>query len=145
MSKIFTRDDVQQVTLIRDMLGVEAVWCTILFKGCTNPVKFYASPTEEDPFQREMYTRLRAGEFGPVVDGCGEIYIKMPPNQAQLEEAALTKRTQLLVESDFSDLPVTQARLTDAQKSAWATYRQALRDITKQQGYPWDIQWPTKP
>lgn len=145
MSKIFTRDDVQEVTLIRNMLGVEAVWCTILFKGCTNPVKFYASPTETDPFQRDMYERLLAGEFGPVVDGTGEHYITMPKNQAQLEEAANAKRTQLLVESDFSDLPATQARFTDAEKTAWATYRQSLRDITKQQGYPWDVQWPTKP
>ncbi len=145
MSKIFTRADVQEVTLIREMLAVDAVWCTILFKGCTNPVKFYASPNEADPFQREMYTRLKAGEFGQIVDGVGEFYITIPPNQAQLEEAAIEKRTQLLVESDFSDLPVTQARFTDAQKTAWATYRQALRDITKQQGYPWDIQWPAKP
>ena len=151
MSKIFTRDDVQEVTLIRDMFGVEAIWCTVLFKGCTNPVKFYATPNKGDAihlgddFQAEMYTRLRAGEFGPVIDGVGGLYITIPPKQSKLEEIAIAKRTQLLVESDFSDLPVTQARLTDAQKTAWATYRQALRDITEQQGYPWDIQWPTKP
>jgi len=145
MSKIFTVDDVQQVTLIRNMLGVEAVWCTILFKGCENPVKFYASPTEENPFQREMYARLIAGDFGEIVDGTGDHYVKMPKSQEILEQEALDLRTKLLVESDFADLPVTQARLSDAQKTAWTTYRQALRDITDQQGFPWDPQWPTKP
>ena len=145
MSKIFTVNDVQQVTLIRNMLAVDAVWCTILFKGCVNPVKFYASPTEANPFQQEMYTRLKAGEFGEILDGTGEFYTKMPKTQEILEQEALDLRTKLLVESDFSDLPVTQARLSDAQKTAWATYRQALRDITLQQGFPWDISWPVKP
>lgn len=27
----------------------------------------------------------------------------------------------------------------------WATYRQALRDIPDQEGFPYDIVWPTKP
>lgn len=145
MSKIFTVDDVQQVTLIRNMLGVEAVWCAILFKGGENPVTFYADPTDSNVFSQQMYARLKAGDFGEIVDGTGELYITMPKSQALREQEALDLRTKLLVESDFSDLPVTQARLSDAQKTAWATYRQALRDITLQQAYPWDISWPVKP
>ena len=27
----------------------------------------------------------------------------------------------------------------------WATYRQALRDLPTQQGWPFDINWPQKP
>ena len=27
----------------------------------------------------------------------------------------------------------------------WATYRQALRDVTAQTGFPNDITWPEKP
>lgn len=27
----------------------------------------------------------------------------------------------------------------------WAKYRQALRDITKQKGFPYDVEFPTKP
>jgi hypothetical protein len=145
MSKIFTVDDVQQVTLIRNMLGVEAVWCAILFKGGENPVKFYADPTDSNVFSQQMYARLKAGDFGEIIDGTGELYITMPKSQALREQEALDLRTKLLVESDFSDLPVTQARLSDAEKTAWATYRQALRDITLQQAYPWDISWPVKP
>ena len=29
--------------------------------------------------------------------------------------------------------------------SAWTTYRQALRDITKQEGFPYSVTWPTEP
>jgi hypothetical protein len=27
-------------------------------------------------------------------------------------------------------------------KAAWTTYRQELRDVTKQSGFPWTIDWP---
>ncbi len=33
---------------------------------------------------------------------------------------------------------------TDAQL-AWKEYRQKLRDLPLQEGFPWVIEWPTKP
>ena len=29
--------------------------------------------------------------------------------------------------------------------AAWATYRQGLRDVPEQAGFPEDINWPTTP
>lgn len=37
------------------------------------------------------------------------------------------------------------AAMTDAQRQAWADYRQALLDITKQAGFPHNVTWPAKP
>ena len=37
---------------------------------------------------------------------------------------------------------------TERQREAikvWATYRQALRDIPNQEGFPTDVAWPAKP
>lgn len=50
-------------------------------------------------------------------------------------------RKELLTESDWTQLPDVPL----ATKQAWATYRQALRDITTQEGYPFSVIWPTKP
>jgi hypothetical protein len=38
-------------------------------------------------------------------------------------------------------------QLTDAplNSSVWATYRQALRNVPAQSGFPWDITWPMEP
>jgi hypothetical protein len=47
-------------------------------------------------------------------------------------------RNQKLSESDW-----TQVADSPVDKQAWATYRQALRDITAQDGFPLDIHWPT--
>jgi hypothetical protein len=55
-------------------------------------------------------------------------------------KAIRSQRTDKLKDSDWTqvaDAPVNQA--------AWATYRQALRDITAQPGFPWDTQWPDAP
>ena len=59
-----------------------------------------------------------------------------------VEQAASVRqqRTEKLKDSDWTqvaDAPVDQA--------AWAAYRQALRDITGQEGFPWTIDWPTQP
>ena len=49
------------------------------------------------------------------------------------------KRYKLLVETDYLALgDVTMS-------SAWATYRQALRDIPSQEGFPNTVTYPTKP
>ena len=51
------------------------------------------------------------------------------------------QRNNLLSESDWtqmSDNPLSN-------KTVWATYRQELRDISKQTGFPWSVTWPEKP
>jgi hypothetical protein len=50
------------------------------------------------------------------------------------------QRTEMLKDCDW-----TQIADSTANKTAWATYRQALRDITTQTGFPWTITWPTQP
>jgi hypothetical protein len=49
-------------------------------------------------------------------------------------------RTEKLKDSDW-----TQIADSTADKAAWATHRQALRDVTGQEGFPWTIVWPTQP
>jgi hypothetical protein len=59
---------------------------------------------------------------------------------AEQAKSVRTSRGEKLKDSDWThvaDAPVDQA--------AWATYRQALRDITSQAGFPWTIDWPTQP
>lgn len=60
--------------------------------------------------------------------------------QAQEAAAVRAERTQKLKDSDW-----TQVADAPVDKAAWATYRQALRDITAQSGFPWNIQWPIQP
>ena len=92
-----------------------------------------------------MYTRLKAGEYGSIEEGIGDVYTTIPPSLKRLEDLAIAKRNQLLLESDWTDTNSGQARLSDSVKTAWAAYRQALRDITSLQTWPTDPTWPTSP
>lgn len=77
-------------------------------------------------------------EIGGSYDG--SIFTKPAPDLSGLTEAARQERDALLASSDWTqvaDAPVDQA--------AWASYRQALRDIPQQAGFPTDITWPIKP
>jgi hypothetical protein len=53
------------------------------------------------------------------------------------------QRNELLSKCDWTQ--VVDSPLTVEQKTAWATYRQALRDVTKQSGFPTNVNWPTQP
>ena len=58
-------------------------------------------------------------------------------------EKACQIRNMILANSDWTQMP--DSPLTTEQKAAWATYRQALRDVTAQEGFPGSIQWPVSP
>lgn len=45
----------------------------------------------------------------------------------------------------LSDTDWTQVADAPVDKAVWATYRQALRDVPAQAGFPYDITWPSKP
>ena len=76
-----------------------------------------------------------------------------PEEEAELEEIQLAQasdrlriwsqfqrevRNKLLTETDWMEF---RGVLTDE----WDEYRQALRDVPAQEGFPTDIVWPTKP
>jgi hypothetical protein len=50
------------------------------------------------------------------------------------------QRNELLKDSDW-----TQIVDATVNKEIWLTYRQALRDITAQEGFPFNITWPIQP
>jgi hypothetical protein len=71
-----------------------------------------------------------------------------PENYQQLlfnEAASKVKqeRQRLLTATDWTDTVSASTRLENY--NAWQFYRQQLRDITTQEGYPFNVIWPTQP
>jgi hypothetical protein len=74
----------------------------------------------------------------------GSTFTAPEPTAQDTEQKALEiryLRDIKLTESDWTQMPDISAE----RKSLWATYRQALRDVPTQSGFPWGVQWPTKP
>ena len=54
-------------------------------------------------------------------------------------EKMRTQRNNLLAETDW--MALSDVTMSDA----WSAYRQALRDIPAQDGFPDSVTWPTRP
>ena len=78
--------------------------------------------------------------LGPIFNDDEQEAAYKARKDAEQSDAVRRTRNQRLTESDW-----TQLEDSSADKVAWATYRQALRDMSSQEGFPWIIQWPEKP
>jgi len=66
------------------------------------------------------------------------------------DQAAKQTQQATIVRNDrnrrLSDTDWTQGKdIPDNVSGVWVAYRQALRDVPAQSGFPWDVTWPAKP
>lgn len=54
-----------------------------------------------------------------------------------------SERNYRLLISDWTQLP--DAKLSEEKKAEWVEYRQQLRDVPEQKGFPDDVIWPKEP
>ena len=70
--------------------------------------------------------------------------VKDEAARAEAEAAAVrAERDRLLAAGDWTQ--VADSPLDEAGKAAWAAYRQALRDVPQQAGFPDEVAWPAEP
>jgi len=70
-----------------------------------------------------------------------EMAVRLEADALSMELRA--QRDALLAASDPHMLP--DFPQTDEQRAAWETYRQALRDVPEQAGFPFEVVWPDAP
>ena len=86
---------------------------------------------------------LKASDFYQV-DGKWQMHYSAEPlPQAQVEQTMRAERDRLLAETDW--VVAKAYELQQSVPDGWADYRQKLRDVPTQQGFPYDIIWPTQP
>lgn len=84
----------------------------------------------DDLWEQGWSIRQMTGDESADVDSKQEVSVR-------------NERNNLLNATDwtqFNDSP-----LSEADKEFWATYRDSLRDVPAQSGFPWDIVWPELP
>ena len=129
---------------------LESLGADVVFEGpqaTGGTVYQYSQASGVEQIDGKWYTKY---VLGPVftdttVDGVTtttaeqEVAYKASKD-AEQAKSVRTSRTEKLKDCDW-----TQIADSTADKTAWATYRQALRDITGQAGFPWTITWPDAP
>jgi hypothetical protein len=59
----------------------------------------------------------------------------------RVAEEVRSKRNQLLAASDW-----TQCKdISNTFSAIWAVYREDLRNVPQQAGFPWNVTWPSQP
>ncbi len=130
-----------QLTLeVMEALGVDSIFEGPQATGGT--VYQYSQRDGVEQIEGKWYTKYI---LGPVfTDGETTAAEQEAAYKARKDAEQATnvrqQRTEKLKDSDW-----TQIADSTADKTAWATYRQALRDITAQAGFPWTITWPETP
>jgi len=107
---------------------------------------FPVAPTPEPAYNEQTQ---RVEEVNPTFDGStwseGWQIIELTPEQQQLKTETKAyevrqERDKLLEKCDWTQLPDTPV-----DPAAWTTYRQNLRNVPQQAGFPWSVTWPIPP
>jgi len=132
---------------------LEALGADVVFEGAQasgGTVYQYSQASGVEQVDGKWYTKYILGPvfIDQVVDGVTttaaeqEVAYKAAKDIDQAKSVRSTRDTKL-AECDWRVIKAAETATTlDA---AWATYRQALRDVTAQSGFPWTITWPDAP
>jgi hypothetical protein len=138
--------------LTEEWLADFAGGCDIVFEGpqatTTAPYEFsYRFGVEQ--IEGKWYTKYAVGpvftdrpatETEPAQTAAEQMAAYKAQKDAEQAKSVRSTRNDKLKDCDW-----TQLADSTADKAAWATHRQALRDITSQPGFPWTIEWPEQP
>jgi hypothetical protein len=115
----------------------------VVFEGpqATGGTRYqYSQPSGVEQIDGKWFTKHI---LGPVFTGdtaAADQAAYESGKDADRAAAIRTQRDAKLTSSDW-----TQVADAPVDKAAWATYRQALRDVPTQTGFPWEVTWPTTP
>ena len=132
---------------ILDSLGADVVFEGPQASGGT--VYQYSMPNGVEQIDGKWYTKYILGpvftdrpatDTEPAKTAAEQEAEYKAMKDAEQAKNVRADRTKRLADSDW-----TQIADSTADKAAWAEYRQALRDITAQEGFPWTIDWPVAP
>jgi hypothetical protein len=97
----------------------------------------------EYPPEAALWCNTRGDCSIQQVDGGYQIIQNPEPDDSMVAEAIRNKRNILIGETDYylmPDYPSNPQNLEELK-----VYRQALRDVPKQEGFPRDVRWPDVP
>lgn len=132
---------------ILDSLGADVVFEGPQATGGT--VYQYSMPDGVEQVEGKWYTKHILGpvftdrpatDTEPAKTAAEQEAEYKAAKDAEQAKSVRASRNTLLTDTDW-----TQLTDSPADTLTWATYRQALRDISKQPGFPWTITWPEKP
>ena len=130
---------------------LEALGADVVFEGpqaTGGTVYQYSQASGVEQIDGKWYTKYVLGPvFVDTTDETGNVTSATQHETAYkaTKDAEQAKSVRQTRDDKLADCDWTQVADAPVDKTVWATYRQALRDITAQEGFPWTITWPDAP
>jgi hypothetical protein len=131
---------------------LEALGADVVFEGpqaTGGTVYQYSQASGVEQIDGKWYTKY---VLGPVFTDTAATETEPAKTAAENEaaykatkDAEQAKSVRQSRSDKLADCDWTQVADAPVDKAVWATYRQALRDVTTQTGFPWTITWPDAP
>ena len=99
--------------------------------------------TDTYPPEAALWCNTRGDCSIQQVDGGYQIIQNPEPDDSMVAEAIRNKRNTLIGETDYYLMPDYPSNPQNLE--FLKVYRQALRDLPKQEGFPRDVRWPDVP
>ena len=122
---------------------MEAVGVDPVFEGpqaTGGTVYQYSQRDGVEQIDGKWYTKY---VLGPVFANAEDEAAYKALKDAEQAKSVRSDRDQRLAGCDWRVLKSFEAG--GSQDFSWAAYRQNLRDIPSQDGFPWNVTWPTEP
>ena len=124
---------------------LEALGADVVFEGAQatgGTVYQYSQASGVEQIDGKWYTKHVLGPVfvdGEITAAKQEAAYKASKD-AEQAKSVRQSRDQKLAETDWSQ----GKDIADSVSATYTTYRQALRDVPAQSGFPWNVQWPTQ-
>lgn len=126
---------------VMEALGVDPVFEGPQATGGT--VYQYSQPAGVEQIEGKWYTKHI---LGPVfTDNEEATAAEQEAAYKAMKDAEQAKSVRATRGEKLKECDWTQVADAPVDQTVWAAYRQALRDITGQEGFPWTITWPEQP
>jgi hypothetical protein len=129
---------------------LEALGADVVFEGpqaTGGTVYQYSQAQGVEQIEGKWYTKYVLGPtfIDTVEDGVTTTAAEHEAAYKAQKDAEQAKNVRATRDAKLAECDWTQVADAPVDKAVCATYRQALRDVTAQTGFPWTVEWPTQP
>ena len=109
--------------------------CFVQMEETGEIIPYHCTPYDEVEYGQELWNLINTKYLDQVAP------LPEEKRYAAWVSEVRAERNARIAYTDWTQLP----DVPEETSTKWAEYRKALRDVTSQEGFPYEIEWPVEP